>query len=208
MNRPPGDEASFGVRDLVYIAIFGALWGALEMTLGAYLHLLQAPFIGLLMGALGLALALVGRLWVPRRGSVLMIGVVTALLKALGLGGVVLSPMLAILMETVLAEAALLAGGRASRGSFALAGALGVLWNFFHPFLTQGIIAGRSLGTVYGWVVEAGGRTLNLPLSAVWAIVGLLLALHLLAGGLAGGLAWSVGQAARRRVLAQEERTS
>jgi len=193
------------VRDLVYVAIFGALWGGLEMSLGAYLHLLHLPFAGVLMGALGLLLALVGRLFVPRRGSVLMIGVVAALLKMLSLGGIVLSPMIAILAEAVLAELVLLAFRRPGRGAFALAGALGVLWNLFHPFLTQGLMAGRGIVTVYGWALESGARLLGISPGGVGLILVSLVAIHLAVGALAGVLAWDVGRLVQSRVLAREE---
>ena len=62
MNAKQGRSDAFGVRDLVYVAIFGALWGGLEMTVGAYLHLIKLPLVGIVMGALGILLALVGRL--------------------------------------------------------------------------------------------------------------------------------------------------
>lgn len=197
--------ARWNVRDLVYIAIFGALWGGLEASLGSYLHVLKVPFTGVVMGGLGLALALVGRLFVPRRGSVVMIGMVTALLKVLSLGGVVLNPMIGILAESALAELALSPWRRPARGAFAMAGAVGVLWVFFHPFFTQGVLAGQGIITVYGWAVESGARLLGLPLEAVGAIVACLLALHAGAGALAGFVAWEVGQAVRRRALPEEE---
>ena len=198
----------WSVRDLVYVAIFGALWGGIEISLGAYLHVLKVPFIGIIRGALGLLLTLVGRLFVPRRGTVLMIGVVTAILKMLSLGGIILNPMIAILAESGLAELALLAFRRPSRLAFALAGALGVLWSFGHPFLTQGLIAGRGIITVAGWTLEAGSRLLGIAPKAVGWILLSLVVIHLAAGALAGTLAWEVGQAVKRRVLAQEEPTT
>ena len=111
----------FTLRHLVYIAVFGALWGAIEMTLGAYLHVLlppganYLPLVGTAITALGLAVALVGRLFVPQAGSIFMIGVVAALLKLLSVGGVKLGPLLGILIESGLAEVVLLAAGRAGR---------------------------------------------------------------------------------------------
>ncbi len=198
--RPSRRAARWSVRDLVYIAIFGALWGGLEASLGSYLHVVKVPFTGVVMASLGLLLALVGRLFVPRRGSVAMIGVVTALLKMLSLGGVVLNPMIGILAESALAELALSAWKRPAREAFALAGAVGVLWVFFHPFLTQGILAGQGIVTVYGWALASGARLLGLPLEAVGAILASLLALHAGAGAVAGLLAWEVGWAVRRRI--------
>ncbi|MGC8836993.1 MAG: hypothetical protein ACP5UM_01135 [Anaerolineae bacterium] len=204
-RRPLPRATRWSVRDLVHIAIFGALWGGLEASLGSYLHLLKVPLTGVIMASLGLVLALVGRLFIPRRGSVAMIGVVTALLKMLSLGGIVLNPMIGILAESVLADLVLSAWRRPGRGSFALAGAAGVLWVFFHPFLTQGILAGRGLATVYGWALTSGARLLGLAPEAVGAILASLLALHAGAGAAAGLLAWEVGRAVQRRILPEGE---
>ena len=55
----------YTVRDWVYVAAFGALWGAAELTLGSYLHVLFPPLadtfvIGLIMAGLGGIVVLVG----------------------------------------------------------------------------------------------------------------------------------------------------
>lgn len=189
----------FGVRDLVYIGLFGALWGALEIGLGSYLHVLKVPFIGTVMAALGIAVALVGRTFVAKRGSVLFIGVVTALLKMFSLGGIVLNPMIAILVESGLAELGLLASARPRRWAFALAGALAVSWDFLHQFFTQGILAGRGIFTIYQWTLEQGARLLGVDPSAALLLLALLLALRLAVGAAAGFLAWSLAAAVHRR---------
>lgn len=195
----------YSVRDLVYVGIFGALWGALEMSLGAYLHTLNIPLIGLVMGSLGTLILLVGRLFVPRRGATLMMGVVTALLKLLSIGSVRLNPMIGILMESLLAELALSLFSTPRRAAFMLAGALAVGWDFFHRFLTQGLIAGRGLVETYRWTIEEATDLLGIPAS--YALLGILalLGLRWLAGLLVGLLAWDVGHAVAKRVLPPAE---
>lgn len=99
----------FTVRDWIYVAVFGALWGVLEITLGSYLHVLFPPLadtfvVGLIMAGLGAIIALVGRWFVPKRWAVLAIGVITTILKAFSLSGVVIGPMVAILAEAILME--------------------------------------------------------------------------------------------------------
>ena len=56
----------FSTKDLVTIAVFGALWGSVEMTLGAWLHATGMPFSGLLLSAIGITIALTGYVFVPR----------------------------------------------------------------------------------------------------------------------------------------------
>jgi len=183
----------FSVRDLVYIGIFGALWGALELALGSYLHVIKAPFTGTIMTALGMIIILVGRLFVPQHGSVLMMGVVTMLLKVLSLGGVVVNPMIAILAESLLAEAVLLTG-RNNRLVFIVAGALATLWNFVHPFFTQGILAGTGIYEIYQRSLLKGADLLGLDEGAVGITLMALILVRLIIGAVAGGLAWNLGQ--------------
>ncbi|MEJ2554713.1 MAG: hypothetical protein P8186_00455, partial [Anaerolineae bacterium] len=162
----------FTVRDLVYIGVFGALWGAAEMTLGSLLHVLNVPFSGAVLAGIGITIALIGRLFVPRTGSVLFIGLVTALLKMLSLGGIVLNPMIGIVAESLLAEVVLSLWGRPRRASFVVAGGLAVFWPFVHPFFTQGILAGQGILTVYGWTLEKGANLLGLDPSALLLVLG------------------------------------
>ncbi|MCA9947909.1 MAG: hypothetical protein KC449_30715, partial [Anaerolineales bacterium] len=58
-------------RELVTIAVFGTLWGIVEISLGTVLKSLNVPLSGVVLAAIGLTVALVGRLFVPRRGATL-----------------------------------------------------------------------------------------------------------------------------------------
>lgn len=190
----------FTIRDLVYIGVFGALWGAVEMTLGSVLHVLNVPFSGVILTGIGVIILLIGRLFVPRTGSVLFIGLVTAFLKMLSLGGIVLNPMIGIVAESLLTEVVLTATGRPRRATFVLAGALAAFWPFVHPFFTHGLLAGRGLLTVYGWTIEKGAELLGLDTSAVVLIVAGLIGVHLVIGAVAGLLGWDVGQTVQTRL--------
>ena len=158
---------TFTTRDWVYIAVFGALWGAIEISLGAYLHVIFPPLadtflVGVIMAGLGGIIALTGRHFVPYTGSVLMIGVVTTLLKALSLGGVKIGPMVAILAESLLMEAGLLLAQprmrRKTRMGFALAGALAVSWNFIHKFVMMRLLFGKGVSEVAVKMVKEGNK--------------------------------------------------
>jgi hypothetical protein len=215
---------TFTTRDWVYVAVFGALWGAIEITLGAYLHVIFPPLadtflVGVIMAGLGGVIALTGRHFVPHTGSVLMIGVVTALLKALSLGGVKIGPMVAILAQSLLMEAGLvlspsisLRTGRVeglllarqpSRWAFALAGALAVSWNFFHKFVMMRLLFGRGASEVAVKMVKDGSALLGLDVRYSIAILVILFVIRLVVGAAAGWLAWDLGGAVRRR-LARE----
>ena len=194
---------AFTTRDWVYIAVFGALWGAIEITLGAYLHVIFPPLadtflVGVVLAGMGSVIALTGRHFVPHTGSVLMIGIVTALLKALSLGGVKIGPMVAILAESLLIEAGLLLAH--PRLAFTLAGALAVGWNFFHKFVMMRLLFGKEVSEVAVKMVKDGSKLLGLDVRYSLAVLVVLFAIRLVVGAVAGWLAWDLGGAVRRRM--------
>lgn len=197
----------FSVRQLVYIGVFGAIWGAVETTLGAVLHTLNVPFSGVVLTGIGLIIALVGRLFVPAPGSTLLIGAVTAFVKMFSVGGIVLTPMIGILAESLIAEIVLTATRRPSRPSFVLAGGLATLWPFVHPFLTQGILAGAGILEIYNRTITNGARLLRLDPSAILLVLAGLIAVHLGIGVVAGFVGWDVGRVVQGR-LRPASRTS
>lgn len=191
------------LKELTIVAALGALWGSVEMTLGAFLHVLHVPFTGAVLGSIGICIALVGRVVVPRPGSTLSIAVVAALLKALSIGGVVLSPMIAIVMEGLLADAVLSLGGRPRRATFALAGAAAVTWNTLHMVLIQGLVFGAGVVRMYMIMVQRAAALLHIPTASVVAVLIVLVAGHVVAGALAGLVAWQAGRSvvARRALV-------
>jgi len=199
----------YTVRDWVYVAAFGALWGAAELTLGSYLHVLFPPLadtfvVGLIMAGLGGIVVLVGRQFVPRPGAVLMMGIVTAMLKALSLGGIVIGPIVAILAESALIEATLLLARHPARWHFVLAGALAVSWNFFHKFIMMRLLYGKGIEAVYGQMIADGIKVLHIDVRYGLAIILILFLVRIVVGALAGWLAWDLGGAVRRRLASEE----
>ncbi|MHB1131328.1 MAG: hypothetical protein ACYC4L_02955 [Chloroflexota bacterium] len=190
----------YTTRELVYVGLFGALWGMVELSLGSYLHVLGIPFNGTILAAAGITIALASRTLVPRRGSVLFIGAVTAALKMFSLGGIVLNPMLAILIESGLAELGLLPSRLPRRWTFVLAAVLAVSWDFGHRFFTQALLGGRGVLEVYRWVIQDGSRIIGLGEGSALAVLAFLLGLRVVVGVGAGLVAWSVGTAVRRRL--------
>ena len=92
----------------VYVTVFGALWGGLELTLGTFLHTLRVPKTGLMMVTLSAVLMTAQRTIYPVRGSTLATGVVAACLKSLSPGGIILGPIVGILSEALVMELCML----------------------------------------------------------------------------------------------------
>jgi hypothetical protein len=187
-------------RELATIAVFGTLWGLSEISLGSVLKSLNVPFSGAVLGAIGLVIALVGRAFVPKKGSTLFVGVIAMLLKLFSLGGIILGPMVGIFSEALVAEIVLSLTGRPRRFSFVLAGALGVAWSLVQPFVTGPLLFGRTLFVVWLDLLDTGTRLLGLDSNAALAIVVALLAIYLSTGGVAGWLSWDVARQLKTRM--------
>lgn len=197
--------SSYRVRDWVTVALFGALWGVVETTLGSYLNVIFPAFTntffkGVVLGGIGVSIALTGRFFVPKRGSLVLIGLVTALLKLLSPAGGRIGPMVAILMQGVMMEGGLLLARHPQRWAFVLGGALAVAWNLPHRFLMMGLLYGRSVGEVYRMLVETGSQMVGLDESLALLTLGVLLVVRLLVGGIGGWSAWALGGAVARRL--------
>jgi len=190
----------FTTRELVLLSVFGALWGIVEIGLGSVLHALNVPMLGSVMAALGIMIALIGRLYVPRRGATLFIGAIAMLLKLFSLGGVVLGPMVGILAEALWAEIVLSLFKRPNLVAFLLAGATAVLWTMIHPFFTGLLFYGRSLMDVWQGTLEEGSRLIGMDIQTIafW-IIGVMAAIRLVIGATVGWLSWQSGKLLRRR---------
>lgn len=190
----------YTTRDLVTLAVFGTLWGLSEITLGTVLKSLNVPISGVVLAAIGLIVALVGRVFVPKRGSTLFVGVIAMLLKLFSLGGVIVGPMIGIITEAVVAELALSLSGEPRRGTMMLAGSLGVLWVLVQPFVTNPLLFGRTVVDVWLDLLRRGGRLLGLgERSVVWILGGMVL-LHLVIGAAAGLISWTLGEQLQGRL--------
>jgi hypothetical protein len=197
--------SSYEVRDWVTVGLFGALWGVIEMTLGSFLHVIFPPlantfFTGVVMAGIGVMVALTGRHFVSKRGSLFFIGAVTALVKLLSPGGAKIGPVAAILVEGALMEAALWPARPPRRWNFVLGGALALAWNLPHKFVMMRLMYGKGVAEVYAKMAREGSEMLGLDVSAALLILAILLAARLVAGGVAGWGAWKLGGAAARRL--------
>jgi hypothetical protein len=200
----------FEIRDWVYIGLFGALWGGIELSLGTILHVLFPPLAntfltGLIMASIGCIIALTGRSFVPKRWSIALIGVVTALLKLISPGGVKLGPVVAIIMESLLMEAGTLLFGRRVSAGFVTAGILALVWNFFHRFVMLRILFGKKLVEVAIMMVKSGSRMLGIDEKHIVAIIAILLMVSVAAGVVSAFAALKLGGEIRKRVELKHE---
>lgn len=187
-------------RELTTVAVFGALWGLSEISLGSVLKSLNIPFSGVVLSAIGITIALVGRAFVPKRGTTFFIGVIATLLKLFSIGGVIIGPMVGIISEALLVEIVLSIFVKPSRVSFLVAGAFGVSWVLAQPFVTGPLLFGRTLFVVWLDLLDIGERTLGLDPNAAFTLVFVLLAIYMIVGTFVGWLGWELSRALKARV--------
>lgn len=190
MARKRADKWS--LRDLVYLGVFGGIWVLMESTFGSFLHSTRIPEKGSILAGVAAIIMIVGRHFVPKKGSTMIIGMATALLKVLSTGGTVIGgPSIGIFAEATMAEIAF-ATGPLNRTRAVLAGAFAGGWLAFHKFVTRGLIAGRGFLTVYRDAVEQTAELYGLNFDyAIVIFVGYAL-MKFIIGGVFGWLGWSV----------------
>jgi len=181
-------------RQLVTLAVFGALWGAVEISLGSVLKALNIPLSGAVLSAIGLMIAMLARQFVPRRGTTLFVGVIAMVLKLFSIGSILIGPMIGILMEALLAEVVLSLFRQPGMLACLLAGAAGALWTMVQPFVTGILLFGRELFTIWLDLLDLGERLFGIGTNAAIVIVILLALVYILIGLLSGWLARSIGK--------------
>ena len=92
------------LRPWTHAALYGALWGALEATVGTAIHLGRVPFRGEIMGLIGLVCLVCLRRLQPRVGVVLVAGLTAIFLKVFTLGGLYPGPLVGIATQTLAVE--------------------------------------------------------------------------------------------------------
>lgn len=178
-------------RDSVFIAIFGALWGLVEITLGVVIKGTHLPMGGALLTAICSVIFLTGRFFVRRRGSILMMGGIAATLKIFSLGTVIAGPFLAILIESFLAEILISLLG-VHRFSYVITASALSVYTILHPFISQGIIFGENIYMIYLETFKKITQLLHLDVNYfIWIII-IYIFLHLILGITSGWLAYSL----------------
>lgn len=168
-----------------YAGSFGALWGALEATLGSFLHALKIPFAGVFLASMGAALLIALRRLVPRPGILLATGAVCAAVKLASPATDLLGPVVGILIESALIELCTLPLG-ANLGSALCGGALAASWAICQKVLKQIVLYGEPMVALYRELLlraskmlglsQAGGMRLVIGFVALMATFGALAA--------------------------------
>jgi len=164
-------------KSLVYIAVFGTLWGAVEAGLGTALHLLHLPFDGVLLSGIGLIL--IARVYNNTKGSTFLIALVAAIIKLMSFSAIKLGPFIGIIMVGILIEMVLSLLGT-NKLSFIISGLVISLYPITQNIATKSILFGMDIIPLIFELADNFSE--NIGYEAGWWIIGLYFAIHCFIG--------------------------
>jgi hypothetical protein len=179
------------VRPWTYAALFGALWGALEATLGTAVYLGKLPMRGTLMGLAGLLCLLCLRRLQPRPGVCVLAGVVAVFLKVVTLGGLYPGPLIGIAVQALAVEIAMTASGGRAVGA-ALGGAVTLATNPLQKLAMTWVVAGDEAVRAALELFRASAVVVGLDGLSAELLVGIVVACAATVGAAGGLWAWWV----------------
>ncbi len=184
-----------------YVAMFGTLWGGLELTLGTFLHVLHVPKTGLIMTTLSVILLIAQRRVYPVRGLTLASALIAACIKCLSPGGIILGPVVGILSEALMIELGLFVTSR-SIVTMMLAGILAVLSSQFQSLVKLWVYYGNDFVAA---LVKMGQTFFDIEWTSVvaWTLIGAFVGVLALIGGFAGATGWFWGKSVCERIDAR-----
>jgi hypothetical protein len=173
-------------EEVLFTALFGALWGVIEVVPGTILHMARMPMRGFILAFSAAVILVCAKEFARYRGSLILIGAVAASFKAMSAGGFVLTPVLAIILESIACETVyLLPGFKPIKP--VIAGAAVMLYTFLHSIAAQLIFFGMNIFDIYNeMLIKTFGKMLN-GNYVVIVLTAFALA-HIIAGAIAGYL--------------------
>jgi len=187
------------VRPWTYAALFGALWGALEATIGTALYLGKLPFKGMVMGLLGLLCLVCLRRLQPRPGVCVLAGAVAIFIKIFTLGGLYPGPIIGMAVQALAVEIAMTGSGGRSIGA-AIGGAVTLATNSLQMVGMMWLAMGSDAVASYLEALREGAAAVGLGgVRPAVAFAALVLA-NVLVGAVGGLWAWWVAGRVMRRL--------
>ncbi|MHB8871848.1 MAG: hypothetical protein ACYC5G_05330 [Candidatus Doudnabacteria bacterium] len=184
-------------EEILYTAIFGALWGVMEVVIGTTLQTTRLPFRGIIMAVMAAIILVTAREFVWYKSSSIVIGAIAAVLKMFSMSGLVITPIAAIMMESFLAEAVFLIFSY-NIFSSAVAGALILIYSFSHGLIMHGVFFGSHIYRTYINIISEFASWINVNKENLYLfLIGIGL-INVLIGMLAGIIGWKIGKRTRQ----------
>jgi len=186
-------------RPWAHAALFGALWGALELSLGTMLQLSRLPLRGSIMAVIGLVCMFTLRRLQPRFGVCALAGFVAIALKIFTLGGFFPGPIIGIALEALMVEISFLVLPK-RRLAAAAAGAGALATHPIQMILMTTLLAGPEVvkAMVEGLIasISSVGLGSPSPFFLTLCVTGVLI----IFGSFVGLWAWGIANRVAQRV--------
>lgn len=180
-------------------ALVGALWGAMELSVGTALQLSRLPLRGIVMSIIGLVCLVTLRRLRGGPGVCLLAGAIAAFLKVFSLGGLYPGPLIGILLEAVVIEVIFSAFGP-RRVSAVVGGAIVLGLTPIQMTLMVWVVAGRDTVEATAQAAREGLLWLGLGAFSAGTVLGGVVVTTAAVGAVAGWWAWSVSSGVKERL--------
>jgi len=197
MDKLTGISQKLQENDALFIAVFGTFWGIIESTFGTALHMFRFPFTGLVLGQAGMMILLNASTIHYKRGNILIMGMIAALIKAVAISTIKVGPIMGIISEALVIELVLILAGR-SKFSFVLSGTLISLLPICINLTTKTISFGFTFLEFLVDFLDSLSEIFSF--AAGWYLVGIYFTIHLSIGAMAGWLAWRISTDITRKL--------
>lgn len=192
-------------RKYSYIVIFGAVWGASEMFLGGLLHAMHVPLRGMIMAGIAAFLLISNNLLINEKNTSLTMGGIAAFLKLFSLGGLVISPAIAILIESLIAEICFLLFKRKLAASL-IAGILIVSYTITHRLFSLLVIYRTEFTETIKIFVNDQSALHSIGLKSAIILSMIYIFIHIVFGMMIGFVAFTTLQRAMKRIEFSDRR--
>ncbi len=176
-------------------ALFGALWGAMEVTVGSFLHATRIPLAGMLMATAAVSFLVASHILIRRPFFPLRTALICMSLRALSPEGLMPGPMFAILFQGALVSL-LLPLFRFRLSGALVIGAFAALETQLQGFVVKLIAFGGDLWELYTRLLRRSEALFQLSPGDAWWLVALYLVLVMLVGAAGGWLGSHLGRRA------------
>lgn len=179
--------------NLVNTAVFAALWGVTEVYVGTLLHASKLPFRGSIMSLAAILILVGARAVLNYKGSLILLGIVTATFKLFLGMGFNLTPFIAIIIESLIAEIML---NRIGFNGFTslLTGIIIMFYTLIHGLIMQAIFLGTDIYRIYYDIILQLTNYLGFTQNHVLILLILLPIIYLSIGASVGLFGWSFGK--------------
>lgn len=179
--------SKLSTRETAYIATFGTLWGACEISLGLILHNFYLPFTGLLLTFIGAIIALTCARLTNKKRAVIYTAIIAAILKMLSITVIKIGPFIGILGSAITAQL-IITILNINLISFILAGGSMCCFPFIFVLSRLTLFYTTEIFKIYeDFLYHIGLKDLKIS-----TLILIIMLIHFSIGSLAGILSWKI----------------